>query len=455
MATDTAVACQQGPCHTFHDRGRNAREASELRRIIQLMLLTLALVCLAPAAIGRLAESRQQFLVDSLAHSVAGADLITEQYETGWITSRSIHRLRLDDPAYINAARELTGIPNLDESPELVIRSRIAHGPWPLLQGRPGLARVHSEVTFVVGQDEISIPGVAIADIGLDGSGVTVFDSPGMETTVESGSAFIRWHATDLRISFDRQVRNLDSLGTIGELELLGSHGEIRFGPIRVDGRSAYTTHGFWSGESRLNVARFSTTGIDGASFLAEGIELDLAVLPDGDLVNHRYEVTLDRFSSPRVDAGQLQLAGTIENLDAAALGRLLAERTGGRWSSDRQSWTGVFSAASRFHLREFLVEADGERARLEFECHLRDAIGAETDPGELLRALQGQGTILLSEGLLPMLIGNGNDPAAVESLLAIGYLRRVEGGLLAELRLGGGLLTINGLPIPLPMPAD
>ncbi|MDH3914807.1 MAG: YdgA family protein, partial [Chromatiales bacterium] len=178
-----------------------------MRRIIQLMLLSLALVCLAPAAIGRLAESRQQFLIDSLADNIAGADLITDQYETGWITSRSIHRLRLDDPAYVNAARELTGIPNLEESPELVIRSRIAHGPWPLLEGRPGLARVHSEVAFLVGQDEIAIPGVAITDIGLDASGVTVFQSSGVETTVESGSAFIRWHPTELRISFDRQVR--------------------------------------------------------------------------------------------------------------------------------------------------------------------------------------------------------------------------------------------------------
>lgn len=426
-----------------------------MRRIIQLMLLSLALVCLAPAAIGRLAESRQQFLIDSLADNIAGADLITDQYETGWITSRSIHRLRLDDPAYVNAARELTGIPNLEESPELVIRSRIAHGPWPLLEGRPGLARVHSEVAFLVGQDEIAIPGVAITDIGLDASGVTVFQSPGMETTVESGSAFIRWHPTELRISFDRQVRNLDSLGTIGELEFLGSNGEIRFGPVRVDGRSTYTTHGFWSGESRLNVAAFSMTGIDGASFLAEGLDLDLAVLPDGDLVDHRYDVTVSRFSSPRVENGQLHLAGAIERLDATALGRLLAMRTEARWPNDRQSWSGVFSAASRFRLQEFLMEADGERARLEFECHLGDAIDAGAGPGELLRALQGQGTVELSEGLLPMMIGNGNDPAAVESLVAIGYLRRIEDGLVAEVRLGGGLMTINGLPIPLPLPAD
>jgi hypothetical protein len=53
------------------------------------------------------------------------------------------------------------------------------------------------------------------------------------------------------------------------------------------------------------------------------------------------------------------------------------------------------------------------------------------------------------------MMIVNGNDPAAVESLVAIGYLRRIEDRLVAEVRLGGGLVTINGLPIPLPLPAD
>jgi hypothetical protein len=100
-------------------------------------------------------------------------------------------------------------------------------------------------------------------------------------------------------------------------------------------------------------------------------------------------------------------------------------------------------------------MEADGERARLEFECHLADAIDAGPGPGELLRALQGQGTVELSEGFLPMMIVNGNDPAAVESLVAIGYLRRIEDRLVAEVRLGGGLVTINGLPIPLPLPAD
>lgn len=430
-------------------------EASDLRRIIQLMLLALALVCIAPAAIGRLAESRQQFLIDSLAESVAGANLVTDEYHIGWITSRSVHRLRLDDPAYVDAARELTGIPNLEESPELIIRSRIAHGPWPLLQGRPGLARVHSEIVLAVGQDEIEIPGDVITDIGLDGSGLAVFRSPGMETTVESGSTFVRWHETNLEISFDRQVWNLGSRGTIGELELLGSNGEISFGPTRIDGQSEYTPHGFWSGQSRLTVEGFSMTGVDGASFLAENIVLDLVVLPHEDLVDHRYEVTLDRFSTARVEDGRLHVAAAAEGLDAAALGRLLAMRTGAQWPGDGESWATLFTPASRFQLRELWMDADGERVRLELECHLGRAVAAEAGLAELLRALNGEGTVRLSEGLLPMMIGNGADPAAVESLVTIGYLRRTEEGLVSDLRLGGGLLTINGLPVPLPLPAD
>jgi hypothetical protein len=100
-------------------------------------------------------------------------------------------------------------------------------------------------------------------------------------------------------------------------------------------------------------------------------------------------------------------------------------------------------------------MDADGARVRLEFECHLGRAVAAEAGLAELLRALNGEGTVRLSEGLLPMMIGNGADPAAVESLVTSGYLRRTEEGLVSDLRLGGGLLTINGLPVPLPLPAD
>lgn len=415
-----------------------------MRSIVLTLIALIALACLAPKAIGLLVISHQDQLAAGAAHRLRSAELITEETISGWLTTSTRHRLRVTDPSSALLIADLTGRPSADSDPALVVESRIAHGPWPLFEGRPGLARMRSRLSIDIGGQLIPIPGGAITDIAFDGSGSSSMDFGRMDTTVQGGASVLIWEGARLDIAFEPDLEHIESSGRVGSLTVLGPQGELRLGEAGIEGRSSVTPYGFWTGSSRLTISDMSITGVDGDVSEAGNLVLDIKVTSDGEVAGHRVDMTIDGLHSGRVHGGTIRLSAETGGLSAPALGHLNQAE-----SANAMDWMAVLVPGAAVRINEFTVRTDRGEMAFTGRCQVPEDAAMSDESADLLSSLTGEAKLTISAGML-----DRGQESQVEPLLATGYLKRTgDGSLVADVRIGSGLMTVNGRPMPLIIP--
>lgn len=415
-----------------------------MRRIVVVLIFLIALACVAPKAVGLLVADRQAHLATALAAGLKGAEVSTESSDSGWLTSSSRHRLRVTDPSSALLISDLTGRPDIDGDPALIIDSQIAHGPWPMFRGRPGLARMHSRLSVDIGGEVIEIPGGAVTDIAFDGSGETAIRLLRLDTTVQGGASVLMWDGAELDVSFGPDLETLESSGRVGSLTMLGPQGELRLGEAGIEGRSYATPFGFWAGTSRLTVDDMSVTGLDGSVTEADSLLLEISVTVDDETVAHRVAMSIDGLGGDLGEDGSIRLAAETEGLSAPALARL-----GEAESAGASDWLAAMVPGSSVRIDEFIVST--ERGEMVFtgRCEVPDSTTLAGGPADVLGALIGEARLSISSGML-----DSGEGSQLQPFVAAGYLERSDdGSVFADIRIGSGLVTVNGLPMPLILP--
>ena len=414
-----------------------------MRRIVSVLVFLIAAAALVPRAVGFLVAGYQERLAMAVAGSLRGVEIIQEQTVSGWFTTSARHRVRVTDPTAALLIADLTGRPAAGVRPAIIVDSRIAHGPWPLFEGRPGIARMQSRLAIDIGGESIPIPGSAVTNIAFDGSGITsmVFDR--LDTTVRGGASVLMWDGARLDIAYDPRFEHIQSSGRVGSLTMLGPKGELRMGAANLEGRASETRFGFRAGSSRLAISGLAVTGVDGSAIEADDVSLDIEVAVDGESVGHVVVVDVDGLRSDDVDYGTLRLSAGSEGLAAAVLGRLGKAET-----VSAMEWLGVMRPGAAVRVEELSLR--GNRGEALFAGHCRVPEDAAVDnPDELPGALVGEARLSISTGMVD--IGPGS---RVAQLLTTGYLRQSGNGeLVADIRIRSGLMTVNGLPLPLIIP--
>ena len=172
------------------------------KSIVFITIIVLGIVVGAPFLVGRMAQARQAQVLESISDNIAGAGVLTESYEAGWLTSTARHRIVFDDRPIGAAVRDLS--PNGDADPSLVIETRLAHGPWPALNGSPGFARLRSTLRFESSPENgFDIPGEILTVIDFDGSGRSVFTAQPIDEVVADWPGFVRWDGGRVAVDFD------------------------------------------------------------------------------------------------------------------------------------------------------------------------------------------------------------------------------------------------------------
>ena len=415
-----------------------------MRRIVLTLIVLIALACLAPKAFGLLVIGHHDRLVAGMAERLRGAELVAQETDSGWLTTRTRHRLRVTDPSSSLLIADLTGRPGIDGDPAIVVESRIAHGPWPLFEGKPGLARMHSRLSIDIGGDLIPVPGGAVTDIALDGSGTSTMEFQRLDTTVEGGASVLIWDGANLDVAFGPDLEHIESSGQVGSLTMLGPQGELRLGQAGIEGRSTATPYGFWAGSSRLTISDMSITAADGVVTRADDLVLDIDVTLDGETVGHRVNMTIDGLRSDEVD-GAIRLSAQTEGLSGPALGRINQAET-----ANAVDFLSILGPGSAVRVEDFTVRTDQGELAFTGRCRVPEDAILSGETADLLTSLAGEARLTISAGML-----SGGQGSQYEPLLATGYLKRAEdGSVFADVRIGSGLMTVNGLPMPLIVPS-
>ena len=422
-----------------------------MRKITLLFVLALAVVLAIPGAVGQLARAHQESLVAALAASLEGGRLASSEFEAGWFTSRAVHRIEFDGPAYLALERSLTGQAQGTQRPALIVDSRLAHGPWPGGGGGPAFMTARSALTLA-GSDGLTleIPGQVSSRIGFTGGGQSRFESPGLSQPLRLGDGLFQWDGADVTVRFERDARGLGSTGRIGRLVLTGADGELILGEVMLESRSRRSEHGFWTGDSELQVERLEIVAPDGSVIAAEALQFTGTIDEADDLVDLRFRLQAAAINGGAVTDAALDAEVYGTRLDAVEWGRYLGIRRAGD-SGDAVDFVRLTRAGPRIGLKQFTLRSpDGDLAAA---ATLEVPVDSGTrGPLTALGAAVGEGALTVDAGLLARLAQSGEPlHQAAEILLALGYLRENDGRYAGEFALDRGLLTVNGRPLTLP----
>jgi len=423
-----------------------------MRKITLAFLVVMVLVLALPAGIGWLAKTRHEALVGELAANLEGARLTESRYDGGWFTSRAQHRIRFDTPAYRELEHSLLGETGSGSAPELIIVSRIAHGPWPAKAERPAFMLVHSTLSLNSSTGElVEIPGEAVTRVGFAGAGQTRFVSPGLQRPLNLGRGMLAWDGADVTVVFDGIAQSLATAGTIGRLTLRSVDGELILGRVTLDGDSRRSEFGFWTGESRLEMDSIQIVTPDGSVVESRDLALASEISESEGLVDFRLRLDARGLSGGALSDATLAAAGSLTALDAGEWGRYLAIRqAGGNGAAVN------FATLTRAGpvLRIETIDVTSPDGRLEADGQFSVPADSQTrGPLTALGAVAGGATVTVAPGLLAAIAQSGESLRdALTVAFALGYVRENEAGNYeSELHVAGGLATINGLPMVLP----
>lgn len=436
-----------------------------MKRWLVIAIVVVALIILvSPGIVGRLAErNMEQGIVAARAQN-PGLGISTESFERGWFTSAGRHRVVFAG-GQLRDARD-AGVGN--DAVTLVIDTRIDHGLLPFTSlGRdeaslmPGLATTVSTFHIDPGNGElIPVPGTFSNNVSLTGSssGHLLLEAGGFDR----GDTRMSWQGTDLRIKSNPQNGDLSIAGDVLPFEIGDENGSAAFGAIEVDAGQEGTRYGFRIGKIDLSV--------DGANFVSGGnassverlvISADSDI--DGGRVNGKSHLEITGAEMPGIGRSGMVVDISLKNIDAESFGVIKAAADRANESGNPQIDFDTFYPQVENELKA--LAGAGAEIRIErFDISLPQgtvvsslAIGVPelekgktfTWPGAALGATADLQLRIPTEVYEMLVVINPQ----TNVLLATGMLQRDGDDYVMDAKYAKGLVTVNGAPMPMPMP--
>jgi uncharacterized protein YdgA (DUF945 family) len=441
-----------------------------MKRWVVVLLVLLAVVLLvSPGIVGQLAE---RSLKDSIrwAESESEDFRVTEEtFDRGWFTAAGRHRIELKRGDLRASLLELSGRDPNGQVPALIVDTRIDHGLVPFTSMSrdsgslvPVLASTISTMQLESGEGEtIDIPGTLYTQVGLTGATASRYLlEPG---SFHEDDAEVEWQGADVTASTDSSRRELSYEGTIEPLSLLTGDRNLSLEEAAFEGESRYTDFGFMVGAISLHIddLEFRNGASDAVSI--GNLEFDVS----SDIVDERVSgktiITVNGFSVPGTGDVSMVMDLAANGVDAASVQGILAQVRAAQRAPDPDAAMQALYPRIEDDLRTLLASGAEVRidrfdfslpqgevtTKLHFELPEMDE-GEEASWAALLLALTASADLRVPVALMEL--AQSATPQA-GALIAMGILKLEGDSYVVNAQYEKGLLTVNGAPMPIPLP--
>jgi uncharacterized protein YdgA (DUF945 family) len=431
-------------------------------------MITLAVIILvSPGIVGRLAEKSVEENLDFVASENDEVVITTESFDRGWFTSEGRHRIELRDGA-VGAVSE-NGAAVHDRVPSLIIDTHIDHGLIPLTSMsrdsgslKPGLASAVSTMTFDPGDGELfEIPGKIYSDVGLTGETALHF-------LLQAGSRsfddeMLEWQGADVTVHTNPASGSISVTGGVLPWSILDERASIKFGGMTIEGRQQKSPYGLGTGSVQLEVGPVDIENSDGPGTGFNKLSFNASSEIAGDRVNATSQLDISDIRIP--DFGNVDVAMdlVLNRLDALSFHKISQALQNTHGSADPESAIAdlyplieadiqkLLTAGFEIRIDRFDVTLPSGKVttKLRFDLPASAPTAAFSWPA-LLLALDASADIRLPVELFVMVQTMSPEAGA---LVAMGFLQK--DGDFYEMRAEytKGLLTVNGAPLPIPLP--
>jgi uncharacterized protein YdgA (DUF945 family) len=432
-----------------------------VKRSIVITLVLLALVILiSPGIVGRLAENNLEQGIEWAKSDNPEVVVTTEKFQRGWFTSEGTHRiaLRRDEFAALGAGNSM---------PSLIIETRFDHGLVPvssmsLSSGslKPGLARMVSTLHIDDGSGKLTdIPGTVFSETSLGGETTGRYVLEAGSRDDEGGTA--TWSGAQLDFIANNANRELSLKGAVQPWSYRSGADEVGVGLVTIDASQHQSDFGFPVGELSLEINSLAVAGAAGPVGGFQKLTIDGTLAINDQKLDAHTTMSMQRLAVPGVGEVGLSMDATVSDLDAASVGRISKALNEARSTANPQAPSGDLFAVIQKDL-ESLLAAGGEfrfdrldvalpqgEVRSKLRLTLAETSGDFSWPSAIL-ALKAAADIEVPEDLVEL--GRQMNPQA-GSLVDMGFLQQNGDVYRMQAEFSGGLLTVNGVPMPMPFP--
>jgi len=432
-----------------------------MRKSIVIGLVVLALIVLvSPGIVGKLAERSVDTQLDWAADENREIEITASRFDRRWFSSEGTHRIEFADTPKGAALRELLGFAAGDGEPAIIIETRLDHGLVPVASMNrengslmPGLGQAESRISVEAADGTITpLPGVVHTRIGLTGAVTSHYAlQPG-------GTADVTWGAADVEVYGDARNGRVKVSGWADSFAIDDGNEQLQVGRMDVTADMRHTPFGFSVGDVDLALASVAANNGDAQAMFGP-LSLKSRSSLDEARVNNDFDLRFSMEQVPEVGAIEWTIRGRLQDLDAASVGRL---RDGIKRASDDSLSADVFAEVEPDLKR--LVAAGFAAEFEQFDVTLPEGtLGTtldfsirESDPADfvwtsVLLALQARADLRIPKPVFDRIATQNPD---LHGAVAMGFLQLDEGTyrMMAEYR--QGLLTVNGNPVPIPVPS-
>jgi uncharacterized protein YdgA (DUF945 family) len=443
-----------------------------VKKWVVVLLVGLAvLLLISPGIVGRMTESSLEDSIELARIESPEITISTELFDRGWFTSAGRHRIELSDRGQFPELANFVDQAGYSNMPALILDSRIDHGLVPLGslsrdEGTlaPGFASMTSTVQLDPGSGElIDLPGRINSTISL--SGATNANLLLDEGNWSDGDTRIDWKGAALEMTLDGAGVMTAADGFIDAIRFSAGSRKVESNRIDIKIKQDKSDYDFMVGSMDVRSAGVSVS--DELGNQVGFASMDVSVT--SDIEDHKIrgssQVDLAGILTPGLGTIDLAMDLAYSGFDAESFIALYAALEEAAGDGNPQDAFAAIYPAMDAELQQFLsVGGDIQVERLNLSLPLGDILTdfhftlPEAGPGDafswpgLLLKLEATINLQLPVALFQMIEAVQPEAGAA---IAMGILVLDGNQYKMQLEYAQGLATINGVPMPVPLPGS
>ena len=430
------------------------------KSVIALLIVLALVVLISPGIIGRLAEKSVDDNLNWAAAERNDIVVTSAGFDRGWFTSAGQHRIELREGELRDMLFAAFDMAVTDSLPVLIIDTRLDHGLIPV----SSMARDHGTLMPGLGS-AISTLGIEFADGSVVDLPGTIFSNVGLTGALRSNFVLepggvdvaddrLDWGKADFVITTSPANGDIGVSGQLGSFAVAADGETVIVDTLAVSVDHAATPFGFTVGPAKITLKSVAVISVADTTTIGPIFVDSDSAIDDGRL-NANVTFRMENAPVPNFGAANMEIVARFENVDAAALGQL--RRSVEAMSTDDAAMIDIEDDLHRLMASGLEWHFD----QLDIELPLGQitsrisAVVSESDAGDFtwtsaLLSLDASADISLPVAFVDMLTEAYPE---MHAIIAMGFLRRKGEYYAIEAAFEKGLLTVNGAPMPFPMP--
>lgn len=445
-----------------------------MKRWLVFGLIALALIVIvSPGLIGQRTQTLLDESLSNAAEESGAATVIAESYDRSWFSAEGRHRI-VFNPETRKQLEDFTGDSGFGDQPALIVDTVIDHGLIPigaLSRGSgsiaPGLANTVSTFKFDTGKGKvIDLPGKLVNKFGLNGASDSHYLLQAGSAAFAEGAATLTWTDTDIHATANAGATDISVAGDIESLSLKTSDGQMEIDGMDFSATQNRNDFGFVTGNTRLVLGSLSANDGAAQSIDVTDLQLDGESALNGDDAEFDFTMSMADLDGPGFTDIAVDIEMEMRKIDARSFQKVIevlreTRQSGNTGNALNQAYPSIEADIMKIAAGGPSIDIKKLNIKLpqgDVETRLKLELG-ESDPNQemsipgLMMSTTGSADIAIPKPLLDML--KATNPQAEQGaavMIGLGYLVLKDDRYTMSAEYKGGLLSINGVPTPLPM---